>query len=247
VTHSGPGPGPDPLPDPEQNPAPDPEPPTGLSRSAGKRQAISEAATRIFLEQGFGNSSMDEIAAAAGVSKQTVYKQFTDKKQLLYEIVLGITGRAGQIATTITELLGQIDDINDVEPGLTVLARRYAAAVLSPAVLQLRRLIVSEATRFPDLAQAYFEQAPGRGLEAVAAGLQQLAQRDLLQIEDGLEAANHFAYLVLGPLIDKAMFFPDEPLDVATIEQCADAGVKVFLAAYGIAPAGDRSIPSNGT
>ena len=55
---------------------------------------------------------MDEIAAAAGVSKQTVYKQFIDKKQLLYEIVLGITGRAGQIATTIAALF---EGMNDVE------------------------------------------------------------------------------------------------------------------------------------
>jgi TetR/AcrR family transcriptional regulator, mexJK operon transcriptional repressor len=232
-------------PDPADESAPAPEPTIVLSRSAGKRQAISEAATRIFLEQGFQNSSMDEIAAAAGVSKQTVYKQFTDKKQLLYEIVLGITGRAGQIAATTAQQFDEIDDVNEVEHDLTRLARRYAAAVLSPVVLQLRRLIVSEAIRFPDLAQAYFEQAPGRGLEAVAAGLLQLGQRDLLRIENGLEAANHFAYLVLGPLIDKAMFFPHETIDEATIEHCADAGVHVFLAAYGVAAPGHRNEHSN--
>jgi TetR/AcrR family transcriptional regulator, mexJK operon transcriptional repressor len=232
-------------PDPADESAPAPEPTIVLSRSAGKRQAISEAATRIFLEQGFQNSSMDEIAAAAGVSKQTVYKQFTDKKQLLYEIVLGVAARAGQIATSIAQQFGEIDDVDHVERDLTLLARRYATGVLSPVVLQLRRLIVSEATRFPDLAKAYFDQAPGRGLEAVAAGLLQLGQRDLLQIENGPEAANHFAYLVLGPLIDRAMFFPNEALELATIEHCADAGVRVFLAAYGIAAPGHHSIHSN--
>ena len=173
---------------------------------------------------------MDEIAAAAGVSKQTVYKQFIDKKQLLYEIVLGITGRAGQIATTIAALF---EGMNDVGVELPELGRRYAAAVLSPEVLQLRRLIVSEAARFPDLAQAYYEQAPGRGLEAVAAGLAQLGERGRLRIEDPLVAANHFAYLVLGPLIDKAMFLPNETFDAATIERCANVGVRAFLAAYG--------------
>jgi TetR/AcrR family transcriptional repressor of mexJK operon len=207
----------------------------GVTRSAGKRQAIAGAATRIFLEKGFQGTSMDEIAAAAGVSKQTVYKQFTDKKQLLYEIVLGITGRAGQIATTIGSLF---DAMNDVEVELAELGRRYATAVLSPEVLQLRRLIVSEAARFPDLSQSYYEQAPGRGLEAVTAGLAQLGERGHLRIEDPLVAANHFAYLVLGPLIDRAMFFPNENIDGAMIERCADAGVHAFLAAYGTAAPG---------
>jgi TetR/AcrR family transcriptional repressor of mexJK operon len=181
----------------------------GTTQSAAKREAITEAATTLFLERGFQNTSMDEIAAAARVSKQTVYKQFSDKRQLLYDIVLGITGRAGQIAHTIETLF---DEIIDVESGLTKLARRYAGAVLSPEVLQLRRLIISEATRFPDLAQAYFEQAPGRGLEAVAAGMQLLTERGLLGAEDAVVAANHFAYLVLGPVIDKALFHPQEAL-----------------------------------
>jgi TetR/AcrR family transcriptional repressor of mexJK operon len=191
-----------------------------------------EAATQLFLEKGFQNTSMDEVAAAARVSKQTVYKQFTDKKRLLYEIVLGITGRAGQIATTIASLF---DDVDDVEVDMTRLARRYATAVLSPVVLQLRRLVVSEAARFPDLARAYYDEAPRRGLEAVAAGLEQLGERGLLRLDDGLLAANHFACLVLGPLIDRAMFFPYEDIDAAAIERCADAGVHAFLASYGVA------------
>jgi TetR/AcrR family transcriptional repressor of mexJK operon len=209
------------------------EPVVGLTRSAGKRRAIADAATRIFLKKGFRATSMDEIAAAAGVSKQTVYKQFIDKKQLLYEIVLGITGRSVQITTIIASLFEGMHDL-DVE--LPELGRRYATAVLSPEVLQLRRLIVSEAAHFPDLAQSYYEQAPRRGLEAVAAGLAQLGERDRLRIEDPLGAANHFAYLVLGPLIDRAMFFPHENIDAATIQHWADAGVHAFLAAYRLAP-----------
>ena len=90
----------------------------------------------------------------------------------------------------------------------------------------MRRLIVSEAARFPDLAQSYYEQAPRRGLDAVAAGLAQLGERDRLRIADPLRAANHFAYLVLGPLIDRAMFFPHESVDSgddATVCRCRRA------------------------
>ena len=59
-------------------------------RSARKRQAIMEAATALFLRDGYRNTSMDQVAADAAVSKQTVYKQFADKEQLFRDIVLGI-------------------------------------------------------------------------------------------------------------------------------------------------------------
>src|SRR5437868_81719 len=51
-------------------------------RSARKRRAIMEAATTLFLRNGYQGTSMDDIAAAAAVSKQTVYKNFGDKGRL---------------------------------------------------------------------------------------------------------------------------------------------------------------------
>jgi TetR/AcrR family transcriptional repressor of mexJK operon len=202
---------------------------TGGSRTHHKRQAITDAATGLFLTQGYQGTNMDEIAAAAGVSKQTVYKQFTDKQQLFIGIVLGITDRAERIVETIDNLF---DEIADLEVGLVRLARAYAAAVVNPQVLQLRRLVISEADRFPDLALAYFERAPGRGLEAIAAGLQRLADRGVLRIDDIETAADHFAYLILGPLIDKALFHPQSKVTAAMIEHYASSGVRAFVAAY---------------
>jgi TetR/AcrR family transcriptional repressor of mexJK operon len=192
-------------------------------------QAIVEAATRLFLQQGYQGTSMDEIAAAAEVSKQTVYKQFTDKPQLFQDIVLRVTDRAEQIA----EMIGRLfDEMVDLDEGLNHLARTYTAAVVRPQVLQLRRLVISEADRFPEVAQAYFERAPGRGLEAIAGGLGQLVERGLLRIDDLTTAAVQFAYLVLGPILDKALFHPGTDVSEAEIAECTAAGVQVFLAAY---------------
>ena len=199
------------------------------TRTDHKRHAIVDAATRLFLEQGYQGTSMDEIAAAAEVSKQTIYKQFTDKQQLFSSIIVGITDRAAPIVETIAS---RFDEIVDLEEGLALLARTYTAAVVTPPVLQLRRLVISEADRFPDLAQAYFERAPGRGLEAIAAGLEHLAERKLLRITDPATAATHFAYLVLGPIIDKALFHPYAKITDAEIAHYATVGVHVFLAAY---------------
>jgi TetR/AcrR family transcriptional repressor of mexJK operon len=203
--------------------------PTGQTRSPHKRQAIVDAATRLFLQQGYQGTSMDEIAAEAAVSKQTVYKQFTDKEQLFNDIVLGITDRAEPIVETIHRLFGEIVDLDE---GLAHLARTYAVAVIRPSVLRLRRLVISEADRFPDLAQAYFERAPGRALEAIATGLQGLVDRGWLRIDDPATAATHFAYLVLGPLIDKALFYPRTRVSDAEILHTCTTGVRAFIAAY---------------
>ena len=68
---------------------------TGERRSARKRTAILEAATTVFLRKGYLGTSMDEIAALAAVSKQTVYKHFADKQRLFSEIVTSTVDEAG--------------------------------------------------------------------------------------------------------------------------------------------------------
>src|SRR2546425_11997665 len=98
-------------------------------RSARKRRTIMEAATTLFLRNGYQGTSMDEIAAAAAVSKQTVYKNFADKEQLFSEIVLGVTVQADEFIATVIPTL---QDTDDVEQALDALARRYIAAVMLP-------------------------------------------------------------------------------------------------------------------
>jgi len=116
------------------------------ARTAEKRRAIVEAATRLFLQQGYDGTSMDEIAAAAAVSKQTVYKQFVDKEQLFGDMVLGIAERADGIVEALNDGFARV---TAAEEGLALLAETYAAAVLAPAVLALRRLVISEASPLP--------------------------------------------------------------------------------------------------
>jgi TetR/AcrR family transcriptional regulator, mexJK operon transcriptional repressor len=205
------------------------DPPTGRTRSDRKRAAIVDVGARLFLRQGYQGTTMDEIAAAAGVSKQTVYKQFHDKEQLFSAIVLGVTDRA---RSTVEMLRKLFDEIEDVENGLTRLANSYALAVISPQVISLRRLVIGEADRFPELAASYFDRAPRQGIEAISAGFDLLVARKLLQIEDTGAAAEQFAYLVLGPLIDRALFHPGSPVGEAEIRRVASSGVHAFVAAY---------------
>ena len=98
------------------------QPPGG--RSARKRQAIVEAATALFLEHGYQGTSMDDIAAMAAVSKQTVYKNFADKQQLFSDIVLGAAARADAFIAALPRVLADTDDL---AAGLRALARQYLA------------------------------------------------------------------------------------------------------------------------
>ena len=60
-------------------------------RSDRKHREIMRAATAVFVAQGYDGTSMDEIASKAGVSKQTIYKHFSDKDNLFTEIILATT------------------------------------------------------------------------------------------------------------------------------------------------------------
>jgi TetR/AcrR family transcriptional repressor of mexJK operon len=200
-------------------------------RSARKRRVVVDAATTLFLRHGYLGTSMDQIAAFAGVSKPTVYKFFPDKEQLFTAIVMETLDRAG--APFLTELSrlaetrsGQLaDDLRD-------LARRYLVTVTQPAVLQLRRLVIGASHQLPALASAYYERAPEQTLRTLADCFRRLADRGLLRAPDPDQAAAHFAFLVLGRALDKSLFCGDQPFTTEELAAQADAGASAFLAAY---------------
>ena len=197
-------------------------------RSVRKRADILEAATELFLERGYTDTSMDEVAAAANASKQTVYKHFHDKETLFREIVLStISQVSGPFVAHVTDL----EAAEDVPAALHELARTYVRAVARPELLRRRMLVVREAGRLPDLARSYHEGAPQRTLAALSAVFERLSGRGALQVDDPDTAARHFAFLVVGPHLDAAMFGLAPPGD-ADLAAEADAATDVFLAAY---------------
>ena len=219
----------------------DTEPIRERGLSVHKRQAIMDAATALFLRDGYRSTSMDQVAADAAVSKPTVYNHFEDKEQLFREIVLGVTANSEKIITELTSILyaNEITTVADLRAVLTDLARRYIDGVLRPNVLALRRLIISEAERFPDLASTYFEQAPSRAIDVIADAFASFENRGLLDLGDARLAAAQFAYLVLGIPQDRAQFCPNDRPSPAERDQFATQAVRVFLSAYQRAGADD--------
>ena len=191
--------------------------------------AIREAAAALFLAQGYQGTSMDEIAARAGVSKQTIYTHFPNKEVLFQDLVLG---NAGRVEDFIGELQRAFVQAGDLGTGLRDVARLYTRFVIRPEVLRLRRLVLGEAGRFPGLARRYYELVPERVYQALADLFEKLADQGLLSVDDPTLAAHHFAWLALGLPMDAAMFDEQQLPGPAELEGMADAAARVFLAAY---------------
>jgi TetR/AcrR family transcriptional repressor of mexJK operon len=173
---------------------------------------------------------MDQIAAAAAVSKPTVYRFFADKEQLFTAIVLGTLDQAGQ---PFRDRLAAVAGSARLTEDLRQLARDYLATVIQPRVLRLRRLVIGASPYLPEVARTYYERAPEQTMHQLAECFEQLAARGLLRISDSSAAAAHFAFLVLGRALDKSLFCGDSPFSAAELRAQADAAAAVFLAAYG--------------
>jgi TetR/AcrR family transcriptional regulator, mexJK operon transcriptional repressor len=193
---------------------------------------VLEAAATLFMRDGYVGTSMDDVAAAAPVSKRTLYNNFAGKEALFREVVLGLTGQAAVFAA---EAAAELTDPDDLEAALLALARRLATRTVDPRVVRLRRLVIGEAHRFPDLAAEYYELAPGRVIGTLETALESLAAQGRLRIADPHRAAEQLAFLILGPALDRSLFDGNDTApDAEALTAAAEDGVRAFLAAHGI-------------
>lgn len=192
------------------------------------REAIAEASIAQFVEHGYRGASLDDIAGLAGVAKGTIYNIYGDKEGLFRAIIGEAIDTAERFSVEVAANLGGTDD---VENELIAAAQQLSRAVLGGRIVPLRRLLISEATRFPEFARDYYERAPGRVMATLAGGLRRFDERGLLGIDDAQMAAEQLAFLVLGASLDRALFEAEsQPPEV--VEARAIAGVRVFLRAY---------------
>jgi TetR/AcrR family transcriptional repressor of mexJK operon len=200
-------------------------------RSSRKHREIVNAALDTFLTKGYDRATMDDIAAVAGVSKQTVYKHFVDKDSLFAEIVLGTTGRLSALVSLITDTLGTTTDLRrDLER----LGGSFLTELMQPDVLRLRRLVISSADRFPEVGRSWYEQGFEVVLEQLSKAFRQLHQSGRLHVEDPEMAAHHFVGMLLWIPVNKAMFTGDETaLSPKRAASYATAATQAFLKAYG--------------
>ena len=118
------------------------------TRRGGSRDAIVEAATRLFLERGFGAVSMDELAETAGVARRTLYNQFASKEEIFREMLHQVSGQLEHALPPGIETQG------DVEAVLRLIARAILDLHKNPDYLGFLRMVAADARHFPWIAEA---------------------------------------------------------------------------------------------
>jgi TetR/AcrR family transcriptional regulator, mexJK operon transcriptional repressor len=201
-----------------------------IQRTADKRAAILEAAATKFLSGGYLGASMDDIAELAGVSKQTIYVYFSTKEALFAAMASALSNDASD---RVHGDVAEFRDGDDLEKYLIDYAVRQLQIVLTPRILQLRRLVIGEAGRFPELGAALYAGGPGRALASLTATFQWLAARGLLWVRDPSLAAAQFNWLIMGAPLNRAMLLGDSAIPrPKELQEHAREAVRMFLAAY---------------
>ena len=201
-----------------------------LQTTAKKRAAVLEAAAKVFLSGGYLGASMDEIADLAGVSKQTVYTYFSNKEALFAAMASALSNEANDRVHNNVAEFGEDDDL---EGYLVCYAVRQLEVVLTPRILQLRRLVIGEVGRFPELGAALYAGGPGRAIASLAATFERLADRGALSVHDPLLAATQFNWLIMSAPLNRTMLLGDGAIPSSKeLREHAREGVRMFLAAY---------------
>ena len=154
-----------------------------------KRLAILDGAKAVFLRQSFALAKMDDVAAAAGVGKQTVYRHFKSKEALFVGLVISMCAEVGAF---LASHQGKPSD-GSPEVALRELAGLLVQNLIEPDNLRLYRAIVAEAERLPELGQVFFEN----GAKVVRAIAAEILRKRFDPSTAAMRAAT-FVQLVLG-------------------------------------------------
>ncbi len=206
----------------QSNPGP------GRPKDQAKRQAILDAAKALFVRNGYASTSMDAVAAEAGVSKLTVYSHFNDKETLFTSAVVA------RCEEQMPELFIQLNRDLPAKALLLNVARGFQVLINSPESIELHRLMVTLGTQDPKLSQIFFEAGPQRILQETERLLRRLEQSGQLKFDSPRTAAEHFLSLIKGVCNFRLLVGCGERPDEASAEAHVQEVVGLFMRAYGV-------------
>jgi AcrR family transcriptional regulator len=185
----------------------------------------------VFLEMGYDDASVDEIARRAGMSKKTIYRVFEAKQDLFAAV---IEARRDELAAIMEGEAG--DDGRPPEDVLKGCLRQIARFVLAPRQAALYRLALAEAQRAPELAHAFCREGSNRACAPLMQWLSLQHERGWLELPDPMAAAKMLFYMAIAELQMRQLAGERSAPDDSVIEERIDQAVRIFL--HGACPAG---------
>lgn len=194
-----------------------------------KRQAIIDAAAAEFLAEGYSAASMDAITSRSGVSKATIYKHFGNKERLFLAVIGGILPRTYAGLAPCSSTLADAPDFRAALIGLT---RDWAALLLRPDIMSLRRLVIGEIDRFPQLGQLWYRVTYDLNNRPLVEAVTELDRRGKLDVPDPELAVRQLVAATVGVPQLVHTFAPAVEVDAAELTRVVTSGVDLFLARY---------------
>ncbi len=178
---------------------------------AARTDLLITAATRVFLRDGYGSTSIDKVAAEAGVSTRTIYERFKNKGDLLGAVISRLVERDMETVLATEEL-----DRLDPREALTSIGQLLTGRACNPDSAALFRICATESHRFPELAAKMRGSAKARVDDAIATYLRRQTLRGALNLSDPDRAASLFLQMVCAELHECLLFGSAE--DIAKLD-----------------------------
>ncbi|MGR5134106.1 TetR/AcrR family transcriptional regulator [Vibrio alfacsensis] len=191
-----------------------------------KRTRIIEVATELFIEQGYKDTSLDQIVAICGGSKQTLYRYFSNKEGLFFEVL------AHNTKTNIESVFQLSDKQNKpLQETLEEFAKKYLCGICSNPMLSLYRIISADFNKHDSIPNQFWQTGPARIHQYLIEFLKSEAVSQQLNIDDPDLACGQLLALIKLDYQNKALmgfeFLSDEELNTHTKK-----AVMAFLRLY---------------
>jgi TetR/AcrR family transcriptional repressor of mexJK operon len=195
-----------------------------------KQAAILDAATTVFLREGYERASVDTIAAVANVSKRTIYNHFSDKKELFLAAIERSRTRS-EIEAAVTESMFDVED-GPVEQRVVEVGEKMLRSYLNPESTMFRRVVTAELFRYPELKMACVEASSPRRMKArLIHRIEEGNRTGVLDVPNPRVAAEQYLALILYGLNLESAYGTVELSD-DKVTEIAKNTADIFLRAY---------------
>jgi len=196
-----------------------------MARSSAKKQAIVAAAITEFKNNGFENTSMDQIALSAAVSKRTVYNHFASK-DILFDAIL-----EKMLALFASAVFIKYQADKSLASQLTNIAKQEMTLLADPAFIDLAKLIMAEMMHSPQRINNALAAVQSRDGDLTSWIIAATAAGKLITDDADFAATQFFALIktfCFWPQVVQGKPFPEQGQQTKII----DSAVTMFLGYY---------------
>ncbi len=203
----------------------DKTPRRGRPKSTRKRSQILQASADLFLSNGYDKTSMDAVASAAGVSKQTLYSHFENKEQLFRSCITGKTEDHGLN-------LSWADPHAPIEETLTRFGVQLMGLFDDQDVMPMYRLLMTHGEHHPQLCQVFYESGPLATKQMLSKYLAGQAQLGKIELDDPFESAELLISMIERNFLTKLLLGVGDGMNKDAVERYAAKRVIWFLRSH---------------